>query len=78
MRNDPVPHIGGRANCDFHVMLIPFVGDAKSLTGAYADIGLAASMGSDYAAKLFPGQVVEVVVIHTMTNEARLNLMVQP
>jgi hypothetical protein len=65
-----------RDNRFFHPFLIPTTGDAKRMTCAWNDPEQAFSFAATQAVKLFPGQAVEVVIIHTMSNTVAVSRMV--
>lgn len=56
----------------YHVLLISHTG-CKHLKSAWADAEQAADSGAYKAPQYFPGQTVEVVVIHTATKTAVIN-----
>ncbi len=70
-----VPRIGGRSSVPYHCILILREGAAKRIS-AWADAEQAADGGVGFAKKYFPGQTVEVVVVHSMTREAVITRLI--
>ncbi len=62
----------------FRVLVIPDSVPAVYLTNAYADADQAAEYGAGHAARLYPNERVEVVVIRTADREAVRNIFVEP